>query len=146
MTEKKSKPAEINTNPTVESVEDFINSFTKEHKRKDCYMLLEIMQKAVGEAPKMWGNSLIGFGQVKVKSPTTGREVDWLRIGFSPRHDDLSVYLGGNIAQQHSESLEKLGKYKIGHGCIIIKRLKKIKIEVLKEMIDASLKMNIVNK
>ena len=79
MAEKKSKLAEIKTKPTAASVEDFINAVQDEQKRKDSFVLLEMMKKASGEEPKMWGSSIIGFGNKRYKSPKTGREVDWLR-------------------------------------------------------------------
>ncbi|MCX6268867.1 MAG: DUF1801 domain-containing protein [Bacteroidetes bacterium] len=130
--------AEIKTKPTSASVEDFINGVRDEQKRKDSFVLLEMMKKAVGEEPKMWGSSLIGFGNVRLKSPATGREVDWIRIGFSPRKANLSLYLSGNI-RQHDAALEKLGKHKTGVGCLYINKLADIDIQVLKEIIDASL-------
>ena len=91
MAEKKSKLAEIKTKQTTASVEDFINSVTDEQKRKDSFTILAMMKKASGEEPKMWGSSLIGFGNKRYKSPATGREVDWLIIGFSPRKANLSL-------------------------------------------------------
>jgi hypothetical protein len=132
--------AENKTKPTSASVEDFINSVQDEQKRKDSFVLLEIMKKATGEDPKMWGNSIIGFGHIIIKSPATGREVDWLRIGFSPRKAALSLYLTGD-ARMHAASLEKLGKHKTGVGCIYINKLADVDMNVLKEMIDAALKM-----
>src|SRR6187549_1416961 len=90
MPEKKSKLAEIKTKPTVASVEDFINAIKDEQKRKDSFVLLEMMKKASGEEPVLWSNSIIGFGIKRYKSPATGREVNWLRIGFAPRKANLS--------------------------------------------------------
>ena len=132
--------AENKTKPTSSSVEEFINSVQGEQKRKDSFAILEMMKKAIGEAPKMWGSSLIGFGNVRVKSPASGREVDWIRIGFSPRKANLSLYLTGNIDKHYAAYLEKLGKYKTGMGCLYINKLDDIDMEVLKEMIDTSLK------
>ncbi|MFM9951229.1 MAG: DUF1801 domain-containing protein [Saprospiraceae bacterium] len=133
--------AEIKTKPTSESVEDFINSVPDEQKRKDSFVILEMMKKATGEEPKMWGASLIGFGNVRYKSPKTGREVDWLRIGFSPRKANLSLYLITNI-KEHATALEKLGKHKTGVGCLYINKLADIDMKVLEEMIEASLNRN----
>jgi len=130
--------AEIKTKPTSASVEDFINTVADEQKRKDSFTLLEIMKKASGEEPKMWGTSLIGFGNVLIKSPATGREVDWLRIGFSPRKANLSLYLSGNI-NKYETALKKLGKHKTGGGCLYINKLEDIDMQVLKEMIEESL-------
>src|SRR5215216_2157484 len=107
---------EIKTKPTAESVEDFINKVADEQKRKDSFIILEMMREAIGEEPKMWGNSLIGFGNVRLKSPATGREVDWFRIGFSPRKTNLSLYLTLDI-KRHGDALNKLGKHKTGVGC-----------------------------
>ena len=131
--------AEIKTKPTAASVEDFINTVKDEQKRKDSFVILEMMKKASGEEPKMWGSSLIGFGNVRLKSPATGREVDWLRIGFSPRKANLSLYLTGDIKKQ-AVALKKLGKHKTGVGCLYINKLEDIDIKVLKGMIEVSLK------
>jgi hypothetical protein len=137
--------AEIKTKPTSASVEDFINAVKDEQKRKDSFVILEMMKKATGEEPKMWGSSLIGFGNVRVKSPNTGREVDWIRIGFSPRKANLSLYLTGAV-KQHADALEKLGKHKTGVGCIYINKLSDVDVKVLKGMIEASLKMEYFSK
>ena len=131
--------AEIKTKPTSDSVEDFINKIKEEQKRKDSFAILEIMKKASGEEPTMWGSSIIGFGNMKYKSPATGREVDWLKIGFSPRKANLSLYLTMNI-QNHAAALKKLGKHKTGVGCLYINKLEDVDLKVLKEIINASLK------
>ncbi len=138
MTEKKSKLAEIKTKQTTESVEDFIKSVDGEQKRKDSFAILEMMKKATGEEPKMWGSSIIGFGFVRYKSPKTGREVDWFRIGFAPRKANLTLYLIMDISA-HAEKLEKLGKYKTGGGCLYINQLADIDTKGLEEMIETSL-------
>lgn len=138
MAEKKSKLAIIKTKQTLASVEDFINTVQDEQKRKDSFVLLEIMTKASGESPKMWGNSLIGFGNKRYKSPATGREVDWLLIGFSPRKTNLSLYLMMDIKKQAS-NLKKLGKHKTGVGCLYINKLEEIDLKVLEGIINASL-------
>ena len=104
MAEKKSKLVEIKTKPTLASVEDFINSVTDEQKRKDSFVLLEMMKKASGEEPVLWSNTIIGFGNKRYKSPNTGREVDWLLIGFSPRKANLSLYLSMDI-KKHEDAL-----------------------------------------
>ncbi|MBS4027950.1 MAG: DUF1801 domain-containing protein [Ignavibacteriales bacterium] len=139
MAEKKSKLAEIKTKQTAASVEDFINKVPDEQKRKDSFLLLEMMKKASGEEPKMWGASLIGFGNKRYKSPATGREVDWFLIGFAPRKANLSLYLTLNI-KEHATTLKKLGKHKTGVGCLYINKLEDVDMKVLKELIDASLK------
>jgi len=138
MPEKKSKLAVIKTKPTTASVEDFINKIKEEQKRKDSFVLLEMMKKASGEEPILWSNSIVGFGMKRYKSPTSGREVDWLLIGFAPRKTNLSVYFTVGI-QQHAAALKKLGKYKAGMGCLYINKLADIDLKVLKGMVDASL-------
>lgn len=139
MAEKKSKLVEIKTKPTTASVEEFINSVNDEQKRNDSFVLLEMMKKATGEEPVLWNNSIIGFGNKRYKSPNSGREVDWLRMGFSPRKANLSLYLSIGI-KEHAAALEKLGKHKTGVGCLYINKLDDIDINVLKGMIDASAK------
>lgn len=138
MAEKKSKLAVIKTKQTSASVEDYINSVEGEQKRKDSYVILKMMKKATGEEPKMWGGSIIGFGNVRYKSPATGREVDWFRIGFSPRKANLTVYLIS--INEHAEALKKLGKHKTGGGCLYINKLEDVDVKVLKGMIDTTLK------
>jgi hypothetical protein len=102
MPEKKSKLVEIKTKPTADSVEDFINKIADEQKRNDCIELLEMMKKASGEEPVLWSNAIIGFGNKRYKSPNTGREVNWFKIGFSPRKSNLSLYLSDGIQEQAS--------------------------------------------
>ena len=137
-TGRQGKLAVIKTKPTALSVEDFINKVTNEQKRKDSFVLLEMMKKASKEEPVLWSNSIIGFGIKRYKSPSSGREVDWLRIGFSPRKANLSLYLILD-AKERQAALKKLGKYKTDGGCIYINKLEDIDLKVLKEMIDASL-------
>ncbi len=137
MPEKKSKLAVIKTKPTAESVEAFINNLKDPQQRKDSFTLLELMKKATGELPVLWSSSVIGFGSKRYKSPTTGREVDWLRIGFAPRKANLSLYLMVNIKTQ-AAVLKKLGKHKTGVGCLYINKLDDIDMNVLNEMVNAS--------
>lgn len=133
------KLAEIKTKQTDSSVEDFINSVADEQKRKDSYVLLELMEKAVKEKPKMWGSSMIGFGKMRYKSPATGREVDWFKIGFSPRKANLSIHLCGSM-EQHAESLKKLGKHKTGAGCLYINKLEDVDVNTLEQIITTAAK------
>ena len=139
MAEKKSKLAIIKTQPTAASVTDYINSIENEQKRKDSLVLVEIMQNATGETPILWSNSIIGFGIKRYKSPATGREVDWLKMGFAPRKSNLSVYISVGI-KEHAEALAKLGKHKTGVGCLYINKLNDIDLEVLKGMITTAAK------
>lgn len=133
------KLAEIKTKETSASVDSFIDSVANEQKRKDCYTIIKMMEKATKEKPKMWGSSIIGFGNKRYKSPATGREVDWLIIGFSPRKANLTLYLLGAI-QKQAEALKKLGKHKTGGGCLYINKLADVDLKVLEKMIKETVK------
>ncbi len=133
------KLAQIKTKETSASVEDFINSVKDETKRKDSFTILKMMQKASKEKPKMWGSSMIGFGNKIYKSPATGREVEWFKIGFSPRKTNISLHLVLDI-KKHSTELKKLGKHKTGVGCLYINKLDDIDVKVLEKLIDTAAK------
>jgi hypothetical protein len=133
------KVAEIKTKETSSSVDDFISTIPDEQKREDCRTLLKLFQKATKEKPKMWGSSMIGFGKKRYKSPATGREVDWFKVGFSPRKANLSLHLVIDV-QKHSDTLKVLGKHKIGGGCLYINRLADVDINVLEQLIKTALK------
>lgn len=128
------------TKTTTTNVVDFLNTITPNQKRQDCFVLLQMMQEAIGEEPVLWSNSIVGFGTKRHKSPTTGREADWMRIGFAPRKTNLSLYFGVYISA-HEVSLERLGKYKAGMGCLYINKLADIDLIVFQEMIDAGCKL-----
>ena len=132
------KLVEIKTKPTSLSVKDFIDSITDEQKRKDSLIILKLMERATKEKPKMWGSSMIGFGDVRYKSPATGREVDWFKIGFSPRKANLSLHLID--LQRHADALKKLGKHKTGSGCLYINKLEDVDVKILEKIITAAAK------
>lgn len=135
------KVAKIKTVETDASVEDFINTVTDEEKRKDSFLLIKLMESATKEKAKLWGSSIIGFGKQRVKSPATGREVDWLKIGFSPRKANLSLYLTGHI-QSYESSLKKLGKHKTGVGCLYINKFSDVDMKVLEDLISEAANRN----
>ena len=132
------KLAQIKTKETDASVANFINGVADEQKRKDSFIIVDLMEKATGENAKMWGASLIGFGNLRYVSPKTQREVDWFKIGFSPRKANITLYLLGLDATTRATSLEKIGKYKTEGGCIYVKKLEDIDITVLEAMITAA--------
>jgi hypothetical protein len=132
------KLAVIKTQPTSVSVEDFLNNIEHEQKRKDSFVILKLMEKATKEKPKMWGSSIIGFGDVRYKSPATEREVDWFKIGFAPRKANISLYMID--LKQNAEALAKLGKFKTGKGCLYINKLEDVDIKMLEKIIAASVK------
>ena len=129
----------IKTKETNSSVDDFINSVKDEEKRKDSFIILKLMQKAAKEKPKMWGSSMIGFGNKRYKSPATGREVDWFKIGFSPRKANLSLHLVLDI-KKYADELKKLGKHKTGVGCLYINKLADVDLKVLEKLINTAAK------
>lgn len=129
--------AELKTKATAASVEDFIRNVGDEKKQSDSFQIIKMMAQATGEEPKMWGTSLIGFGHVRLKSPNTGRETDWFRIGFSPRKGNFSLYVG---VEKHVEALKKLGKHKTGKGCLYIQSLEDVDVTVLDQIIRNSIK------
>jgi hypothetical protein len=131
------KLAEIKTKPTSSSVESFINTIADEQKRKDSQVILKMMEKATKLKPQMWGSSMIGFGNVRYKSPATGREVDWFHIGFAPRKANISLHLTMDI-NKHADVLEKLGRHKTGVGCLYINKLADVDVKVLEKLINTA--------
>jgi len=130
--------AELKTKETNASVADFLNDIADEKIREDCKKIAGLMQKATGARAKMWGASIIGFGNRHLKSES-GREVDWMEIGFSPRQQNLTLYL--NIGEGWDEDLlSKLGKHKLGMGCLYFKRLSDVDEKILEKLIEKSVK------
>jgi hypothetical protein len=130
--------AELKTKVNKASVDKFIKSIKDEQTREDCYKILDIMQKATKAEPKMWGTSIVGFGDYHYKY-ASGREGDWFLVGFSPRKQNLTIYLMGGL-DVHKDLLKKLGKYSTGKGCLYIKKLEDVDIKVLKELVSTSVK------
>lgn len=130
--------AENKTKETLASVEDFINKVADETKRKDSFSLVKLIQKETGFKPKMWGPSIIGFGSYHYKYET-GREGDMPIVGFSPRSSAIVLYLSLNEVNRE-KLLPKFGKHTTGSGCIYVKKLADVNMDVLKEMIATSVK------
>lgn len=128
--------AEIKTKENEASVEDFFNTVADENVRADCRKISAMMEKATGAKPKMWGAAIIGFGNRHIKS-ASGREVDWLEVGFSPRKANLSLYLNTDGGWDEN-LLSKLGKHKVGMGCLYVKRLSDVDEKVLNKLIEKS--------
>jgi hypothetical protein len=128
--------AENKTQKTGQSVEEFLNHLPDERKRRDSFAILEMMIQATRAEPKMWGTSIIGLGDSHYKYES-GREGDWFLIGFSPRKQNLTLYLMDGF-ERYGELLEKLGKYSTGKSCLYIKKLEDIDLAILKEMIEQS--------
>jgi hypothetical protein len=111
-----------------------------ESKRQDGMVLLELFKKITGEEPKMWGASIVGFGQYHYKSERSRQEGDWLLTGFSPRKAAISLYVLGHGGANYSELLGKLGKHKTGVGCLYINKLADVDMSVLEELIGRAYK------
>jgi hypothetical protein len=132
------KNAEVKTKVNEASVEGFLNSVADEQARKDCFEILKMMKQVTKEEPKMWGASIVGFGSYHYKG-ASGREGDWMLIGFSPRKQNLTLYLMHGF-EVHKDLLKKLGKYKTSMGCLYIKNLDDVDKKVLKELVTESVK------
>lgn len=128
--------SENKTKETTASVEEFLNSVESDRKKKDSFEILEMMKEITGLEPKMWGKSLIGFGNYHYKYES-GREGDWFRVGFSPRKANISLYLIYGFTK-YEELINKLGKHKTGKGCLYVNKLDDIDRDVLKELIETS--------
>jgi hypothetical protein len=131
--------AELKTKQTNADVSDFINAFAdSEQKRKDSFELVKLMQEFTGCEPKMWGPSIIGFGSYHYKSDRSRQEGDWPLVGFSPRKAAISLYVYSGAAEQEN-LLTGLGKFKMGKGCIYVKKLSDIDQDVLKKLMGGTI-------
>jgi hypothetical protein len=129
--------AELKTKATNQPAEDFLNTIEPEGKRKDGFALLEMFQKATGEKAVMWGTSIVGFGMYHYKSERSAQEGDWPLVGFSPRKQNLTLYImSGN--ENNQELLKKLGKHKTSVGCLYINKLSDVDQTILTKLIEAS--------
>lgn len=128
--------AELKTKQTGASVEDFLNTIKDEETRQDCFEIAKMMKQVTRAEPKMWGTSIVGFGSRHLKY-ASGRELDWMLTGFSPRKANITLYILGGFEKQ-ADLLKKLGKYTTGKGCLYIKKLKDIDAKVLKELVRES--------
>lgn len=133
--------AEPKTKLTPQDPKDFLNTIEPEQKRKDSFALLELFEKVTGEKAVMWGTSIVGFGKYHYKSEKSKQEGDWLLVGFSPRKQNLTLYiLHGNDTNQ--ELLAKLGKHKTSGGslggCLYITKLSDVDQDVLETLIEKS--------
>jgi hypothetical protein len=131
--------SEIKTKVNDANVTDFINAVPDETKKKDSLALLNMFTSITGESAKMWGTSIIGFGQYHYKSERSSQEGDWPLVGFSPRKQSLTLYISHDLAT-YSELFEKLGKHKLSVGCVYINKLTDVDTDVLKKLIETSYK------
>lgn len=132
--------AELKTKATNQDPKDFLKTIEPEQKRADAFVLLEMFHKATGEKAVMWGTSIVGFGKYHYKSERSTQEGDWPLVGFSPRKQNLSLYImhGNNDS---TALLNKLGKYKTSGGmggCLYINKLSDVDHAVLEKLIGTS--------
>ena len=128
--------AELKTKLTDASVEDFLDGIADERKRHDSYTILAMMQEVTGVEAKMWGDSIVGFGSYHYKY-ASGREADWPLVGFSPRKQNLTLYIMSGF-EQYDELLQRLGKHSTGKACLYVKRLADVDLAVLRELVKLS--------
>ena len=131
--------AELKTKPTLQTASEFLTTTVADDQRRaDCFTLIELMQEATGCKPVMWGASIVGFGKYRYRY-ASGREGDWMVTGFSPRKNDLTVYIMPGF-DSYAELMQKLGKFKTGKSCLYLKRLADVDKKILKQLIDSSVK------
>ena len=128
--------AELKTKQNDQNVDEFLQAISNERRREDCYAVLELMKKVTGEEPKMWGDSIVGFGTYHYKY-ASGREGDMPVTGFSPRKQNLTLYIMSGF-EEFKDQLNKLGKYKTGKACLYINKLEDVDLSVLQELVRKS--------
>jgi hypothetical protein len=130
--------AELKTKPTQVDVLDFLGKLSDDQRRNDCLVVLELMKAATGADPRMWGASIVGFGRYQYRYES-GRTGEWPVISFSPRKNDLTLYIMPGF-DRYESLLTRLGKHKTGKSCLYLKRLSDVDLVVLKELIEESVK------
>ena len=128
--------AELKTKPNDGDVEAFLAAVPDAQKRSDSLVLLDLFRTVTGDTPKMWGTAIVGFGDYHY-AYASGREGDWFVTGFSPRKQNLTLYCMGGY-EPHGELLVRLGKHKMGKGCLYINRLQDVDLDVLRELITVT--------
>ncbi|MCB0569272.1 MAG: DUF1801 domain-containing protein [Phaeodactylibacter sp.] len=128
--------AELKTQPNDNSVEAFLDTIENEKKRRDAYAIAALMKEVTGALPKMWGPSIVGFGDYHYRYES-GREGDWFLTGFSPRKQNLTLYIMAGFSR-HDELMARLGKYKTGKACLYLNKLEDVDQGVLKELVEES--------
>lgn len=125
--------AEPKTRPTAEAVTAFLGRVADEGRRRDCLALVELMREVTRAEPVMWGPSIVGFGRYRYRYES-GREGEWMMMGFSPRKQDLTLYVMPGI-EAFAPLLSRLGRHKTGKSCLYVKRLADLDLEVLKQLL-----------
>ncbi len=128
--------AELKTKLTEESALAFLDQIENDQRRQDCLTVLELMKNVTGDEPRMWGESIVGFGSYHYRGKS-GREGDWMLVGFSPRKQNLTLYIMAGF-DGYDGLMSKLGKFKTGKSCLYINRLTDVDLQVLRELIKQS--------
>ena len=128
--------AELKTRPNEGDVYNFLNKVPDESTKQGCFTILQMMANITGEKPKMWGDSIVGFGSYHYKY-ASGREGDWFLTGFSPRKQNLTLYIMSGF-KRYDELMARLGRHKTGRSCLYIKKLEDVDLSVLEELIRLS--------
>ena len=128
--------AELKTKRNKGDVEAFLNSVPDEKKRQDSFMVMELMKQVTGKEPEMWGDSIVGFGSYHYIY-ASGREGNWFLTGFSPRKQNLTLYIMSGF-DEYDQLLNKLGKHSTGKSCLYIKKIEDVDVSVLKELVKRS--------
>lgn len=128
--------SDLKTRENDANVEAFLDQVPHDRKRQDAFTLLTLMQEATGFPPRMWGESIVGFGSYHY-TYASGREGDWLLTGFSPRKQNLTVYIMAGF-EQYDDLMARLGKHKTGKSCLYINKLSDVDLHVLKELVRRS--------
>jgi hypothetical protein len=128
--------AELKTKPTDSSVEAFLHSVENTRRCEDSFKVLQLMKEVTGEEPKMWGSSIVGFGRYHFKY-ASGREGDWMAVGFSPRKQSLTLYIMDGFGE-YDALLGDLGKHRTGKSCLYINKLDDVDMEVLRDFVQKS--------
>ena len=128
---------QLKTQPNDQKVEDYLNTVEPQQKREDCFAILKLMQEVTGEPAKMWGSSIVGFGQYHYKYES-GREADWFITGFASRSKNITLYIMAGF-DNYDELMRKLGKHSTGKSCLYIKKLEDVDQAVLRELVKQSL-------
>jgi len=124
----------LKTKENDKSVEEFLNAIKDATQKSDCFELVKLLEEISGHKAKIWGTKLVGFGSFVYKTKA-GKEGEWFLIGFTPNKDRISVHLMHGL-ENETVLLSKLGKHKIGKGCLYIKRLQDVDINILKELMN----------
>ena len=128
--------AELKTQKNDASVEDFLAAVDNEQRRADSVEVLELMRRVTGDEPTMWGSSIVGFGTYRYKYDS-GREGEWMKVGFSPRKQNLTLYIMSGFSR-FDDLMSRLGKHSTGKSCLYIKKLEDVDRGVLEELIRES--------